>query len=217
MTGGKFITLEGGEGAGKSTQAKRLAQRLEDSGLEVVTTREPGGAPSAELIRSLLVEGEPGRWQPTTETLLHFAARHEHLQVTVLPALKRGAWVISDRFADSTMAYQGYGLGLGREMIETLYDVAVGSFKPHLTLILDLPVDVGLARAKARMGAGVSAAEDRYERMERAFHCRLRDAFLEIAKSEPERCRVVDATGDVDAVTTAIWAATSDQFKLGAA
>jgi len=213
MSGGKFITLEGGEGAGKSTQVQRLARRLEDVGLEVITTREPGGAPAAEVIRSLLVEGEPGRWRPATEALLHFAARHEHLQATVLPAIERGTWVISDRFADSTMAYQGYGLGLGREMIEQLYSLAVGSFRPDLTLILDLPVDVGLERARARM-SGSSSAEDRYERMGHAFHVRLREAFLDIARGEPERCRVIDATGDVEAVADAIWSATSRHFEL---
>jgi dTMP kinase len=215
MARGKFITLEGGEGAGKSTQVRRLAQRLEQSGIETVTTREPGGAPSAEVIRSLLVEGDPGRWRPATEALLHFAARHEHLHTTVLPALERGAWVISDRFADSTMAYQGYGLGLGREMIETLYGVAVGDLRPDFTLILDLPVEAGLARATARM-AGGSGAEDRYERMDMAFHERLRAAFLDIARREPVRCQVVNAGEDVDAVSDAIWTATRRRFGLDA-
>jgi dTMP kinase len=215
MARGSFITLEGGEGAGKSTQVKRLARRLEQSGIETVTTREPGGAPSAEVIRSLLVEGEPGRWRPATEALLHFAARHEHLHATLLPALDRGAWVVCDRFADSTMAYQGYGLGLGRDMIETLYGLAVGDIRPDFTLILDLPVEAGLARAKARMAEG-NGAEDRYERMDHAFHERLRAAFLDIAKREPARCHVVDAAQDVDAVSDAIWAATRRRFGLEA-
>lgn len=215
MARGKFITLEGGEGAGKSTQVRRLARRLEQLGIETVTTREPGGAPSAEVIRSLLVEGAPGRWRPTTEAFLHVAARHEHLHATVLPALERGAWVVSDRFADSTMAYQGYGLGLGREMIETLHRVAIGPVRPDLTFILDLPVEVGLARATARM-AGAGLAEDRYERMDRPFHDRLRAAFLDIAGREPGRCHVVDATADMDTVSDAIWAAASHRLGLEA-
>lgn len=215
MTTGKFITLEGGEGAGKSTQRDRLAERLESLGIDVVTTREPGGAPGAETIRSLLVEGEPGRWQPMTELLLHFAARNEHVSQTVRPALERGAWVISDRFADSTMAYQGIGLGLGREAVETLYTLTLGNLKPDLTLILDLPVNVGLERAKIRH-EGNGSGEDRYERMGHAFHARLRDAFLEIAKGEPERCSVIDATPDVDAVAAAIWAVTQAKLKLEA-
>jgi dTMP kinase len=198
---GKFITLEGGEGAGKSTQIARLADALRKAGLTVRTTREPGGSPAAETIRKLLVEGEPGRWQPMTEALLHFAARKEHLETVVLPALALGEWVISDRFADSTLAYQGYGHRLGRAPIEALYQVAVGDFAPDLTLILDLPVEAGLARTGGR-----GHAEDRYERMDRAFHERVRTGFLEIARGDPGRCAVIDATGNLERVTALVFA-----------
>ena len=209
MSTGKFITLEGGEGAGKTTQRNRLAERLSALGYEVVVTREPGGSQGAEMIRTLLVQGETSRWQPTTELLLHFAARHEHVTHTVRPALEQGAWVISDRFADSTMAYQGIGLGVGREAVKSLYKLTVGDLKPDLTLMLDLPVDVGLERAKIR-----HAGEDRYERMGRAFHARLRDAFLDIAQQEPKRCAVIDASGDIDAVAVAVWAEVQSRLGL---
>lgn len=199
MTRGRFITLEGGEGAGKTTQIRLLADALIACGRKVVLTREPGGSPGAEEIRALLVSGETGRWGPVTEALLHTAARRDHLERTVWPALEAGHWVICDRFFDSTMAYQGYGLGLGRELIATLQGAALGDFKPDLTLILDLPVEDGLARAAARRGG-----EDRYERMDIAFHRRLRDGFLEIAVLEPERCVVIDATHPVETVQAAI-------------
>jgi dTMP kinase len=204
--GARFITLEGGEGAGKSTQIARLASALGDAGVAVATTREPGGSPGADAIRRLLVEGEPGRWDGETEALLHFAARRDHLVRTVWPALATGRWVLCDRFADSTMAYQGYGHGLDRGVIEALYGLAVGDFRPDLTLILDLPVETGLARAAARHAAGNDGrtVEDRYERMDRGFHERLRAGFLDIAAREPDRCAVIDATLDADGVAAAI-------------
>jgi dTMP kinase len=192
---GRFITLEGGEGAGKSTQIHRLKSWLEKRGHVVVATREPGGSPGAETVRKLLVEGPVERWDGTTEALLHFAARREHLRSTVWPALKRGEWVVSDRFADSTRAYQGYGHGLDLDMLDKLYDIAVGDFRPDLTLILDLPVEMGLTRAAARRGT-----ETRYESLPRAFHDRVHAGFLEIAHKEPERCAVVDATRDIEAI-----------------
>ena len=194
MIHGRFITLEGGEGAGKSTQVLRLAAKLREQGRDVVTTREPGGAPGAEAIRFLLVDGAVDRWDPMTEALLHFAARRNHLETTIKPALAAGKWVISDRFADSTMAYQGIVQGLGRDAVRTLYDLAVGNLAPDLTLVLDLPVDIGLKRAGARGG------EDRYERMGAAFHERLRDAFLEIVRDNPDRCVLIDAAGSEDEV-----------------
>jgi dTMP kinase len=209
MAPGRFITLEGGEGGGKSTQRDRLATRLEAAGFPVVATREPGGAPGSEAIRTLLVDGEPGRWDPLTETLLHMAARREHVVRTIAPALAAGHWVVSDRFLDSTMAYQGLGQGVGRETIERLSALALGELKPDLTLILDLPPETGLARAAARRDG-----EDRYERMDLAFHERLRDAFREIAALEPGRCRVIDATREVDAVERAIWSAVAEAFGL---
>jgi dTMP kinase len=164
---GRFISFEGGEGAGKSTQIRLLVDALAARGLDVIATREPGGSPGAEEIRRLLVSGDPGRWDGVTEALLH-----------------SGRWVVTDRFADSTMAYQGYGHGLGREPIERLYAVAVGDFAPDLTLILDIPVEAGLDRTQGRTGG-----EDRYERMDREFHRRLRDGFLDIAAREPGRSR----------------------------
>jgi dTMP kinase len=204
---GKFITLEGGEGAGKSTQIQLLADRLRAKGIAVQTTREPGGAPGAEAIRKLLVEGEPGRWTPMTETLLHFAARSDHLARTINPARAQGIWVISDRFADSTRAYQGAGQGIEPDVVASLYDLTVGADGPDLTLILDLPVEVGLERAAGRGGA-----EDRYERMGVAFHQTLRAGFLAIAQAEPGRCIVIDADAPVEMVAERIWAAVCDRL-----
>lgn len=212
---GRFISLEGGEGAGKSTQAKRLAAKLSEQGIEAVLTREPGGTPGAEAIRGLLVSGDTGRWDALTETLLHFAARREHVEKTVKPALARGAWVITDRFADSTMAYQGYAGGAGREAVAALHRLVLGDFRPDLTLILDLPVEQGLERARARM-QGQAAAEDRYERMGEAFHQALRSAFHDIAALEPQRCRIINAGGDIDTVATALWQAVAATFNLPA-
>jgi len=199
MPHGKFLTFEGGEGAGKSTQIGLLADALGRHGLTVHTTREPGGCPSAEEVRRLLVTGAAERWDPMSEALLHFAARREHLRAVIRPNLLAGTWVVSDRFADSTMAYQGYGHGLGRPTIEALYKLVVGDFAPDLTLILDVPVDTGLARAAARRDG-----EDRYERLGADFHARLRDAFHDIAAREPVRCALIDATGSVEAVHAAI-------------
>ncbi len=210
---GRFITLEGGEGAGKSTQQRRLATWLRESGLDVVETREPGGSPGAEQIRQLLVTGEAGRWDPLTEALLHFAARRDHLVKTVAPALARGAWVVSDRFADSTMAYQGYGHGLGREKIAALYALVVGETRPDLTLVLDLPVAEGLARSHAR-AADQDHGEDRYENMDVAFHERLRDGFHDIVAREPQRCVLIDAGGDADSVASKIRAAVIERLGV---
>ena len=206
---GRFITLEGGEGAGKSTQIARLKDWLEGRGRTVVATREPGGSPGAEMIRKLLVEGPVERWDGTTEALLHFAARREHLRSIVWPALARGDWVVSDRFADSTLAYQGYGHGVDRSIFDELYKVAVGDFRPDLTLVLDLPIETGLLRAAARRGA-----ETRYESLPRDFHARVRAGFLEIARRDPKRCVVIDATGDIDTIAAAIARAAGE--RLGA-
>ncbi len=211
MTGGRrgrFITLEGGEGAGKSTQVSRLKAWLERRGHRVLATREPGGAPGAEMIRKLLVEGPVERWDGLTEALLHFAARREHLRSTVWPALEAGTWVVSDRFADSTMAYQGYGHGTDRAMLQALYGIAVGDFRPDLTLLLDLPVDVGLARATARRGT-----ETRYESLPVAFHERVRAGFLEMASAAPERFVVIDAGGEIDVTAAAISRAVGERLK----
>ena len=199
MSGGKFITIEGGEGAGKSTQIKLLADGLRERGIVIPTTREPGGSPGAEAIRKLLVEGSTDKWDGETEALLHFAARRDHLRRTVWPALERGEWVISDRFADSTKAYQGYGHGLPLAKIDRLYDISVGDFRPDLTVILDLPIELGLSRAARRAGT-----ETRYESMDIEFHRRLREGFLAIAGADPARCAVIDASGSVEAVQVAL-------------
>jgi dTMP kinase len=206
---GRFITLEGGEGAGKSTQIQRLKAWLQGRGHTVIATREPGGSPGAEMVRKLLVEGPAERWDGQTEALLHFAARREHLRTTVWPALARGEWVVSDRFADSTRAYQGYGHGLDLAMLDRLYDIAVGDFHPDLTLIFDLPVEVGLTRAAARRGA-----ETRYESLPRAFHDRVHEGFLKIARKEPQRCAVIDAGRGIDAIATDVAKLVTD--RLGA-
>jgi len=196
---GKFITFEGGEGAGKSTQIKRLASALENSGLSVTSTREPGGSPGAETIRGLLLD-TAADWDAPTEALLHFAARADHFTTRIAPALRNGDWVICDRFADSTRAYQGYGLGLSMEAIETLYRVALGEFAPDLTVILDVPVEIGMQRMNARDGD-----PDRYERMDIAFHERLRQGFLDIAGNNPDRCEVIAANADIEIVTARIF------------
>lgn len=203
MGGGRFITFEGGEGAGKSTQLRLLAQALEARGLSVLTTREPGGSPGAEAIRTLLVTGETGRWDGLTEALLHYAARRDHLRCTILPALAAGTWVLCDRFNDSTLAYQGFGHGAERAGLDALYRMVAGDLRPDLTLILDLPVEQGLSRAGLRNGTG---GEDRYERMDRSFHERLRQGFRSIAEGEPARCAVIDATPDTEEVHAAVLA-----------
>lgn len=207
MDKGRFITLEGGEGAGKSTQVRLLKEALQDRGLDVVLTREPGGSVGAEEIRTLLVNGEVSRWDGMTEALLNFAARRDHLVKTVWPALEKGAWVISDRFADSTIAYQGYGHGLGLNKLYDLWDTSIDGFKPDLTFVLDLPVEVGVKRALGR-GAG----EDRYEKMGMDFHQRLKDGFLEIAKKDADRCRVIDAARAIEDIQQDMRVLLSTQF-----
>jgi dTMP kinase len=199
---GRFITLEGGEGAGKSTQVRRLAERLTARGHRVVATREPGGSPGAETIRELLVTGQADRWSPVTETLLMYAARRDHIERTIAPALAAGEWVVSDRFADSTRAYQGAGGGAPASLIQTLERHVLGETRPDLTLILDLPADVGMARTMNR-----NHAETRFEVKGAAFHERLREGFLAIARVEADRCAVIDASQTVEAVEAAIWAA----------
>jgi dTMP kinase len=211
MTAPGFITLEGGEGAGKSTHLRRLGEAMRAAGETVVLTREPGGSQGAEQIRTLLVGGAVNRWEPMTEALLHYAARRDHVERTIRPALDAGSWVLCDRFSDSTMAYQGYGQGLARDWIESLHRVVLGEFNPALTLILDLPVEQGLVRARDRSGA---AGEDRYERMGLGFHERLRAGFLDIAVREPARCVIVDATRSVEEVSAAIRAAVRERLGL---
>lgn len=206
---GRFITFEGGEGTGKTTQIKALRERLEGADLEVVQTREPGGSPGAEAIRDLLVKGDTERWHPFTEAQLHYAARNEHLERVIRPALERGAVVVCDRFADSTMAYQGIVQGLGEARVKALDELVVGTTQPDLTLIFDLDSKAGLARAATRAGD-----EDRYERMGTDFHKRLRDAFLQIAKDNPKRCAIIDASQSIAAVGDAIWQVVQNRLDI---
>lgn len=207
MTQGRFITFEGGEGTGKSTQVARLVDRLRARELEVLQTREPGGSDGAEEIRNLALNGDAGRWSPMTETLLMFAARSDHLERTIRPALEAGRWVVCDRFADSSRAYQGAGGGVPAGFIETLDTAVVGATQPDLTLVFDLPVEVGLERA---FGRGLF--ETRFESKGLAFHERLRKGFREIAAAHPGRCVVIDADGDLDTVTDRVWAAVEDRL-----
>jgi dTMP kinase len=206
---GRFITIEGGEGAGKSTQATLLVAALAQAGIAALRTREPGGAPGAEEIRRLIVEGEPGRWDAVSEALLMVAARRSHLTQTISPALARGEWVVCDRFADSTTAYQGYGGGVPLADLAALHRLIAGDLMPDLTFILDVPVEKGLQRAAARSGS-----ETRFERMDAAFHERLRQGFLTIARGAPERCVVIDAQGDVDTVQQAMRAAVRERLSV---
>jgi dTMP kinase len=198
---GFFITLEGGEGSGKSTHAGLLAERLASDGRNVVVTREPGGAPDAEAIRGLLLGGAPDRWSPMAEALLNYAARESHLNVTIRPALARGAVVVCDRFMDSTTAYQGYAGNVDLAFLVSLERAIVGTARPQLTIVFDVDPILGLQRARQRD----PGKADRFERKGLEFHQRLRAGFLEIARAEPERCIVVDAAGAKDDVARAVW------------
>ena len=209
MTRGRFITLEGGEGAGKSTQARLLAAWLGEKGVPVTVTREPGGTPGAEEIRNLLVTGAVGRWDSLTETLLHYAARREHVARLILPALERGDWIVCDRFVDSTTAYQGYGQGIDLATLAKLRDTVLGSFAPDLTLVLDVSPETRRARTAARPGN-----EDRYERMNEAFHERVRAGFHAIAAAEPARCAVISADRDIEVVSADIKAAITSRLPV---
>jgi dTMP kinase len=210
MPRGRFITVEGGEGAGKSTQVALLVAALERAGIATLATREPGGSSGAEAIRRLLLEGEGARWDAQSETLLLTAARRDHVTRVIEPALARGIWVVSDRFADSTLAYQGYGRGLSGAEIAALHRFALGDFAPDLTLILDLPAATGLARATAR-----SPRVDRFERLDPSFHDRLTQGFREIAAAEPGRCVLIAGSGEPEAVHRAVLEAMAQ--RLGAA
>ena len=207
-----FITFEGGDGAGKTTQIRLLAERLRADGYDVLTTREPGGAPGAEILRELLVTGETGAWTPMSEALLMYAARAEHLAQTITPARARGAIVLCDRFSDSTRAYQGYAGKIALGDIEQLESIVVGDNGPTLTFILDLPVEAGLSRAGGR-----GDAESRFERKGRAFQEAVRAGFLEIAKANPVRCRVIDATRTPQLVAEDIYAAAKTSVSAWAA
>jgi dTMP kinase len=205
----RFITLEGGEGAGKSTLAKGLSERLSQRGIASIVTREPGGSPRAEAIRERLLAGDVAPYGAFAEALMFYAARMDHVDKTIKPALASGRWVICDRFADSTRAYQGALGRLDPAVTRSLERVALDGFRPDLTLILDVPVDVGLARAAARRG---TAQTDRFESEGRGFHTRLRKAYLDIAEAEPERCMVIDAGLPPDSLLDLAWDAVT--FRL---
>lgn len=201
MAKGRFITLEGGEGAGKSTLARGLADALRARGAEAITTREPGGAPGADAIRALLVQGEANRWNALEEALLFAAARLNHLTHTIRPALARGAWVICDRYYDSTRAYQVGAGGIDGAVLDDL-NALIGADRPDLTLILDIGAPLGLARSR-----GGDIGEDRFEKQSAEFHARVRAAFLAIAAREPERCALIDAAQSAEMVLVQALAA----------
>ncbi len=195
MARGKFITFEGGEGTGKSTQCQLLAEYLRLKGHEVIITREPGGTDGAELIRALLVSGDVNRWSGVTEALLLNAARVDHWEKVISPALTTGTWVICDRFADSTIAYQGYGRGLDVAFLKNLHESVLPNVWPDLTYIFDLDPKIGIARALSRR-----TSEIRFEKLEIDFHNRMRTGYLDIARDFPERCRLIDANQDIQSV-----------------
>jgi dTMP kinase len=206
---GRFITIEGGEGTGKSTQVGLLVEALQRQGIAVTRTREPGGSPGGERVRQLLLEGAGDRWDAVGEALLLFAARRDHVTRIIKPALEAGNWVVSDRFLDSTVAYQGYGRGMPRDDIVLLRRIAIGDFSPDLTIILDLPAAEGLARVSQR-----AAATDRFERLDAAFHERLRAGFQRIAADDPGRCVLIDAAGDPASVHQRAFAAVAARLGI---
>ncbi len=208
---GLFISFEGGDGVGKSTQIKNLYARLCEENIPALMTREPGGSEGAEQIRRLLVDGEPGRWSSMTEALLMIASRNDHLEKTILPALRRGEVVICDRFADSSMAYQGIAGELGAPKIIDLHRLVIGDTKPDITFVLFLSSDEGLARARAR---GVEIAEDRFEKKGLDFHARVHEAYREIVKNNPDRCIEIDTSGSIESAHDKIYQSLIKNFEL---
>jgi dTMP kinase len=204
---GRFITIEGGDGAGKTTQAAMLTAALERAGIEVLMTREPGGSAGGEAVRRLLLEGETGHWDAVGEALLLVAARRDHVKAVIAPALARGIWVVCDRFADSTLAYQGYGHGLEHKQLAALHRFALGDFTPDLTVILDVAVGIAEARSAAR-----TAARDRFERLDRGVRERIRQGFREIAQNNLARCVLIDASGDRQQIHCAIFVAVENRL-----
>lgn len=213
MAHGKFITFEGGEGAGKSTQLKLLSGRLEGAGYKVLETREPGGSPFAERIRQLLLSPDEGGIDPLTEALLFYAARTDHLNKVIRPALARGTWVLSDRFSDSTNVYQGLTGRVSPAFLKAVEKEVVGKTRPDLTIILDLPAEEGLRRADVRRGLG---APDRFEGRDLAFHEGLRDRFHKVAEEDPRRCIIVDGAGTPNVVGLRVWREASARLHVGA-
>jgi dTMP kinase len=206
---GRFITFEGGEGSGKSTQIKTLAERLDAVKLRAIVTREPGGSPGAEIIRHLVLSGMGKLLGPDAETLLFAAARDDHVRTVIQPALSQGIWVLCDRFSDSTRAYQGRLGNVSPELLNAMERVTIGDLKPDLTFILDVPVEIGMQRAAARRGTG---APDRFEAEDVRFHRQLREAYRQIAADEPKRCVLIDASNDRGTVAAVIWAALRERL-----
>jgi len=206
---GRFISFEGGEGSGKSTQINKLAEQLEAARLRTIVTREPGGSPGAEVIRHLILSGMGKLLGAEAETLLFAAARDDHVRTVIRPALNQGTWVLCDRFSDSTRAYQGRVGHVAPGLLNAMERVTIGDLKPDLTIILDLPVEIGLRRAATRRG---NAAPDRFESEDIKFHQNLREAYREIAAAEPERCVLIDASADVNTVAASVWAALRERF-----
>jgi dTMP kinase len=206
---GRFISFEGGEGSGKSTQIKILAEQLRDTKLHTIVTREPGGSTGAEIIRHLVLSGMGKLLGPDAETLLFAAARDDHVQTLIEPALKQGTWVLCDRFSDSTRVYQGALGHVPAELLNAMQRVTIGSLRPDLTVILDVPVEIGLRRAAVRRG---NAEADRFESEGVSFHQQLRDAYRQIAADEPDRCVLIDATEEPARVAASVWTAVRDRF-----
>lgn len=210
---GFFISFEGGEGSGKTTQINRLAESLTSSGHRVVTTREPGGTDEGESVRRLIVQRDGGDWTPIAETLLLFSARAMLVDRIIAPALERKKIIISDRFTDSTRVYQGYARGLAKEKIESLNKLVLDDLTPDLTFVLDLNPATGLSRSEHRLSnedGDEQQAEDRFERMDLAFHEKLREGFLSLAKDNPKRCRVIDASKDIKTISDEILKIVND-------
>jgi dTMP kinase len=206
---GRFITFEGGEGSGKSTQIKTLAERLNAAKLRAIVTREPGGSPGAEIIRHIVLSGVGKLLGPEAETLLFAAARDDHVRTVILPTLNQGIWVLCDRFSDSTRVYQGRLGQVAPAILNAMERVTIGDLKPDLTVILDVPVEVGMQRAAARRGKG---APDRFEAEDLKFHQQLREAYRQIAADEPQRCVLIDANADAGTVAAKVWTALRDRF-----
>lgn len=204
-----FITFEGGEGSGKSSQIDLLRSRLINKNVKLICTREPGGTPSAEIIRGLVTTGDEDKWEPMTEALLMFASRYEHTKNLIIPALEKGKWVICDRYYHSTFAYQGLGHGLGLEKMEALKKITIGDIEPDLTFFLDIDPLVGINRSKSR-----KSSEVRYENMDISFHYELREAFKSFSKKNPKKSVMIDANQDLNKISDIIFKEIQQRFKF---
>ena len=206
---GQFITFEGGEGSGKSSQINILKSKLIGKGIDVVCTREPGGTPSAEILRELVTTGEVNKWEPMTEALLMFASRYEHIKNLIIPSLENGKWVLCDRFYHSTYAYQGLGHGLGLKAMEALKKISIGEIEPDLVFFLDINPMEGIKRTMGR-----HTNEDRFEKMDISFHTKLRDAFLGFSKTYSENSIVINAGQEINKISDIIFEEIEKRFKI---